>query len=79
MFNNKLITELKLKIAVLEEREKLWQEKLEALSAKAEAKWEVECNHYCHTLSKEYLTAYADYAKHVIECYPEMPEVNIKK
>lgn len=77
MSNNKELNELRIKVAVMEEREKLWEQKLEAEKAKAEAVWEKECSHYAHTLSTEYAQRYSELAEKVVENYPEMPQVNI--
>lgn len=77
MFESKELQELRMKVVLMEEREKLWEEKLALADKMAEAKWEKECYHYAHTLASEYGEKFAKMADTVLDGYPEFPTINI--
>lgn len=77
MFDSKELQELRIKVARMEEREKMWEKEIGR--AKAEAMAEAEKNNAEWHVNRivEFADKFASLAGNVVTNYPEFPPINI--
>ncbi len=70
---------LKIKEAILNAREKMFDKELALTKAEAEARWEKECYHYAHTIEERLIGKLGSLPADIIKILPNIKpgEVNI--